>query len=400
MEAREYPTRMQAVQTPIIPTVAALIRDHPGTISLGQGVVSYGPPPEAIDGIGAFLADPENHKYKPVQGIPLLIEALAAKLRSENDIDLGSSAAVGRTVVVTAGANLAFVNALFAVTGLGDEVIVQTPYYFNHEMAITMAGCRPVPVDTDDHYRLRPDAIRRAITSSTRAVVTISPNNPSGAVYGEPALREVNEICRRHGLYHINDEAYEYFTYGDARHFSPGSIEGSAGHTISLFSLSKAYGFASWRVGYMVIPEHLFDSVQKIQDTLLICAPVISQYAALGALQAGREYCRSKLASIAAVREHVLEELAGIRDVCTVPAAEGAFYVLLRVDSALDPMDLVERLVKEFGVAVIPGTTFGLTEGCYLRVSYGALTESTAAEGVRRLVRGLRSLAGAAGPLA
>jgi aspartate/methionine/tyrosine aminotransferase len=400
MEARHYPTRMQAVQTPIIPTVAALIRDHPGTISLGQGVVSYGPPPQAIDGIGAFLADPENHKYRPVQGIPLLVEALAAKLRSENGIDLGYSAAAGSTVVVTAGANLAFVNALLAVTGLGDEVIVQTPYYFNHEMAITMAGCRPVPVDTDDHYRLQPDAIRRAITSSTRAVVTISPNNPSGAVYGEPALREVNEICRRHGLYHINDEAYEYFTYGDACHFSPGSIEGSAGHTISLFSLSKAYGFASWRIGYMVIPEHLFDSVQKIQDTLLICAPVISQYAALGALQVGREYCRSKLTSIAAVREHVLEELDSVRDVCTVPAAEGAFYVLLRVDTALHPMDLVERLVKEFGVAVIPGTTFGLTEGCYLRVSYGALTEQTAAEGVRRLVRGLRSLAGAAGPLA
>jgi aspartate/methionine/tyrosine aminotransferase len=400
MEARDYPTRMQAVQTPIIPMVAALIRAHPGTISLGQGVVSYGPPPEAIDGIGAFLADPENHKYKPVQGIPPLIEALEAKLRSENRIDPGSSAAARRTIVVTAGANLAFANALLAVTNLGDEVIVQTPYYFNHEMAITMAGCRPVPVHTDDHYQLRPDAIRRAITAKTRAVVTISPNNPSGAVYGEPVLREVNEICRRHGIYHINDEAYEYFTYGDAQHFSPGSIGGSAGHTISLFSLSKAYGFASWRIGYMVIPEHLFDSVQKIQDTLLICAPVISQYAAVGALRVGREYCRSKLASIVAAREHVLQELEGIRDICTVPAAEGAFYVLLRVDTALDPMDVVERLVRDFGVAVIPGTTFGLTEGCYLRVSYGALTEQTAAEGVRRLVRGLRSIAGAKAPRA
>jgi aspartate/methionine/tyrosine aminotransferase len=388
MEARGHPLRMQAVQTPIIPGVGALIRSHPGTISLGQGVVHYGPPHEAIDKIGSFLADPENHKYKPVQGIAPLVEALAAKLRSENGIRPGSQSAI----VVTAGANLAFVNALLAVTDLGDEVILQTPYYFNHEMAITMAGCHPVPVDTDDRYRLRPEAIRQAITPKTRAVVTISPNNPSGAVYDEAALREVNEICRRHGLYHINDEAYEYFTYGDARHFSPGSIAGSAGHTISLFSLSKAYGFASWRIGYMVIPERLFESVEKIQDTLLICAPVISQYAALGALQAGREYCRAKLASIAAVREHVLEELDSIRDLCTVPAAEGAFYLLLRVHASLEPMQLVERLVRDFGVAVIPGTTFGLSEGCYLRVSYGALTEETVAEGVRRLVRGLRSI--------
>ena len=383
---------MQAVQTPIIPTVAALIRDHPGTISLGQGVAYYGPPQEAVDNIGAFLADPENHKYKPVQGIPELVGALAAKLRAENGITVEPDS----TVVVTAGANLAFVNALLAVTDLGDEVILQTPFYFNHEMAITMAGCRPVPVATDEHYQLCPDAIRAAITPRTKAVVTISPNNQSGAVYGEAALREVNGICRERGLYHITDEAYEYFTYGDARHFSPGSIAGSAGHTISLFSLSKAYGFASWRIGYMVIPAFLFESVQKIQDTLLICAPVISQYAALGALGVGRDYCRSKLESITRARGHVLEELGRISDICAVPAAEGAFYVLLRVNTHLEPMAVVERLVSEFGVAVIPGTTFGLTEGCNLRVSYGALTEETATEGIRRLVRGLRSIVGAA----
>ena len=393
MEARGHPLRMQAVQTPIIPSVAALIRDHPGTISLGQGVAYYGPPQEAIDRIGQFLADPENHKYKPVQGIPLLVDALVAKLRSENGIRVNPES----TIVVTAGANLAFVNALLAVTDLRDEVILQTPYYFNHEMAITMAGCRPVPVDTDDRYQLRPDAIRAAITPRTRAAVTISPNNPSGAVYGEAMLREVNEICREHGLYHINDEAYEYFTYGAARHFSPGSIEGSADHTISLFSLSKAYGFASWRIGYMVIPADLFESVQKIQDTILICAPVVSQYAALGALQVGRAYCRSKLGAIAAVRDYVLQELDSIQDICAVPAAEGAFYVLLRIKSAQDPMELVERLVREFRVAVIPGTTFGLDQGCYLRVSYGALTEETAEEGIRRLVRGLRSILGTSG---
>ena len=379
---------MLTVQAPIIPTVAALIRDNPGAISLGQGVAYYGPPQEAIDNISTFLADPENHKYKPVQGIPQLVEALEAKLRAENGIEVEGRS----TVVVTAGANMAFMNAVLAITQPGDEVIIQTPYYFNHEMAITMAGCRPVPVDTDEHYQLQPDAIRRAITPRTRAVVTISPNNPSGAVYGETLLREVNGLCRERGIYHINDEAYEYFTYGDARHFSPGSIERSSNRTISLFSLSKAYGFASWRIGYMVIPADLFESVQKIQDTILICAPVISQYAALGALRVGRDYCRSKSPSIAASREHVLKELAGISDICAVPAAEGAFYVLLRVDTALDPMDLVERLVRDFGVAVIPGMTFGLSDGCYLRVSYGALTEETATEGIRRLVRGLRSL--------
>lgn len=382
------PLRMQAVQTPIIPVVGALIKKHPGTISLGQGVVHYGPPPEAFDQIASFLAEADNHKYKLVQGIPLLLEVLSAKLAAENGIRVGPSNAL----IVTAGGNLAFMNAVLAITDPSDEIILQTPYYFNHEMAIAMAGCRPVLVSTDDSYQLRPDAIGHAITPKTRAVVTISPNNPTGAVYSEAALREVNAMCRERGIYHVHDEAYEYFTYGTTRHFSPASIEGSAAHTISLFSLSKAYGFASWRIGYMVIPERMVESIQKIQDTLLICPPVISQYVAAGALRVGLEYCRSKLRSIAEVRELVLDELESIGTFCAVPAADGAFYVLLRLETRWKPMDLVERLVREHGVAVIPGTAFGLDNGCYLRVAYGALQKETAAEGIGRLVRGLKAI--------
>src|SRR5207253_2050801 len=114
------------------------------------------------------------------------------------------------------------------------------------------------------NYQLQPEAIAGAITSKTRAVVTISPNNPTGAVYPEYVLRAVNHLCCEREIYHIHDEAYEYFTYGGAAHFSPASLEGSAQHTIPLFSLSKSYGMASWRIGYMVIPSDLLVSVKKI----------------------------------------------------------------------------------------------------------------------------------------
>jgi len=382
------PLRMQAVQSPIIPVVAEMIRNCPGTISLGQGVVSYGPPQTAIERINQFLAEPENHKYKPVQGLPMLLEALEAKLKSENGVHLGTT----NQLVVTAGGNMAFMNAILAITDPGDEIILQTPYYFNHEMAVTMASCRPVLVATDENYQLRPAAIRQAITSKTKAVVTISPNNPTGAVYPEAALREVNQMCRERGVYHIHDEAYENFTYDGARHFSPATIENSAGHTITLFSLSKAYGFASWRVGYMILPEHLLVSVKKIQDTILICAPVISQYAAVGALEAGAAFCREKLRAITEVREVVLAELEKISGLCTVPKAEGAFYFLLRIHTDREPMELVEKLIRQNGVAVIPGTAFGMVEGCYLRVAYGALRKQTAAEGIGRLARGLKAI--------
>jgi aspartate/methionine/tyrosine aminotransferase len=372
--------------------VAALIRENPGTISLGQGVVSYGPPPEAIERIGEFLKDHENHKYKPVHGIAPLVAAVREKLGQENKIDAPAS-----RIFATAGGNLAFTNALLAIADPGDEIILQAPYYFNHEMAITMASCKPVLVPTDAQYQLQPELIRQTITPRTKAVVTISPNNPSGAVYPEATLREVNDLCREHGIYHIHDEAYEYFTYGEAKHFSPGSIPNSEDFTISLFSLSKAYGFASWRVGYMVVPEHLVEAVNKIQDTILICAPVISQYAALGALAAGRAYCQNHLSRLAGVRESVLSQLRTIPEICTTPSADGAFYFLLRVKSDRPPLELVERLIREHRVAVIPGSAFGLEQSCHLRLSYGALTPESAAEGVARLVQGLRKEANAKG---
>jgi aspartate/methionine/tyrosine aminotransferase len=224
--------------------------------------------------------------------------------------------------------------------------------------------------------------------------VTVSPNNPTGAVYPEPALRQINQLCRERGIYHISDEAYEYFTYDGAEHFSPGSIEDNHDHTISLYSLSKAYGFASWRIGYMVIPERLFFSVKKAQDTILICPPVICQAAAAGALHVGRNYCLRLLEGIAEVRQLVLTELDKLGDFCTVPRTQGAFYFLLRIDTDIAPMQLVERLVREYGVAVIPGTAFGMAEGCYLRVAYGALQKQTVAEGIGRLANGLSVILG------
>ncbi|HEX3727569.1 MAG TPA: pyridoxal phosphate-dependent aminotransferase [Pirellulales bacterium] len=385
--------RMQSVQRPIIPIVAELIRQHPGTISLGQGVVHYGPPPQALERVGQFAADPENHKYKSVEGIAPLVEALQRKLAAENNMDLQGHS----RVVVTAGGNMAFFNALLAVADPDDEIILLAPYYFNHEMAVAMLNCRAVVVPCDAEYQIDLDRLCAAVTPRTRAIVTVSPNNPTGAVYPRGMLAEVNALCRDRRIYHIHDEAYEYFVYEGAGRFSPGSLPGAAEHTISLYSFSKAYGFASWRIGYMVIPEPLSVAVRKAQDTILICPPVISQQAALGALSAGPEYTQANIKRVAAVRRMVLEELEAVRGFCTIPPALGAFYFLLRVDTPLDSMAVVERLVREFGVAVIPGTTFGIESGCYLRVAYGALDSITIVEGVGRLVRGLKAIVGAAG---
>jgi aspartate/methionine/tyrosine aminotransferase len=381
-------TRMDAVQAPIIPIVGELIRTTPGTISLGQGMVSWGPPPEAVEAARDAAGLAASHRYGPVEGSPDLIEALARKLRGENGLDLD-----GSRILVTAGSNMAFLSVVQAITAPGDEIVLPSPFYFNHEMAVRIADCVPVLVPTDAQYQIDPDALARAVTPRTRAVVTVSPNNPTGAVYPAETLRAVNELCARRGVLHISDEAYEYFTWDGVAHFSPGSLAGAAPHTISLFSLSKAYGFAGWRVGYMVIPEALNDAVYKVQDTVLICPPLVSQAAARASVDVGRRWTAQFLEPLARVRREVLDLFASVADACEVPTPGGAFYCLPRVRTSLDAMTLMQRLVREHRVAAIAGETFGLTEGCYLRVSYGALAGETVREGMLRLVTGLRETA-------
>lgn len=380
--------RLQNVQPPIIPVIANWTRLTPGTLSLGQGMVSYSPPDSAMQAITKFGKQPGDHLYGSPLGHSSLLEFIQSKLRQDNGIDCTQ----GYQVMVTAGSNMAFLNVVMAITDPDDEVILPVPYYFNQEMAIEMLGCVPVPVPTREDFQLDLAALEAAITEKTRAIVTVSPNNPSGAVYLEVDLRAVNRLCQKHGIYHISDEAYEYFTYDGATHFSPASLSEANAHTISLYSLSKAYGFASWRVGYAVFPEALLAAMLKIQDTNLICPPTITQIAACGALETGANYCRQYLPELARIRQQVLQQLQTLDEICQIQATTGAFYLLLKIQTSLSDLELAERLIKQFKVASIPGCAFGMHSGCYLRISYGMLDREQCYEAINRLITGLRVL--------
>ena len=381
---------MQAVQTPVIPVVAKLISDNPGTISLGQGVVNYGPPEAALEKIQQIKLDGDIHKYGPTAGLPELRKLIKLKLSRENRIETDED----YRIVVTAGSNMAFLNALFAITDPGDEIILSIPYYFNHEMAVTMLSCIPRLVPVKKNYQLDIKSLEAAINNRTKAIVTISPNNPAGAVYPESDLREINRLCRENGLFHINDEAYEYFTYNNRQHYSPGSCPEAKRHTISLYSLSKSYGFANWRIGYMVIPAYLYESVLKAQDTNLICPDIAAQYAAIGALEMGAEYCKDKLISINNTREILLSEINQAHDYCDVPCSDGAFYLFARLNSGENDFEIVKDLINHFKVAVLPGSAFGIRNACYIRIAYGALNTESAVEGIKRLLEGLKTIIG------
>lgn len=380
--------RLAAVQSPIIPLIGRLTRDNPGTISFGQGVAFYGPPSESFQKVRHFMDDPIINLYGPVEGIAEFHDALTMKLQKQNGIHINSE----NKIVVTAGSNMAFNTAILATTDPGDEVIIPIPYYFNHEMSLVMEKCKPVFVQTDGKFHLVLDKIEASISDKTKAIVTISPNNPSGAVYSKQELIAVNELCKKHNLFHISDEAYEDFYYDQHQHYSVASDGSTSDYTLSLFSFSKGYGFAGWRIGYMVIPTHLLNAVKKIQDTILISPPIISQFAAIGALEAGDSFIQSKREAMSKKRDMLLNELSDLSCLIDSPLSEGAFYTLLSINSEKNDMHLAQSLIEDYGIATIPGTAFGIKDGCFLRLSYGALSDEDIIEGANRLRKGLKNI--------
>ncbi len=376
---------MQAVQNPIIPIIGKAIKNTPGTISLAQGVVNYDPPPSVYKSVEKTMRDRSKQLYGAVEGHPELLELISEKLSVENNIKLAD----GYGLMVTAGASMAFLNVLLAICDPGDEVVLLAPYYFNHEMAVNIVNCKAVIVNTDEEYQANLTAITQAITSKTKAIVTVSPNNPTGVVYSKESLVAINQLCKQHGLYHISDEAYEYFVYDDEAHFSAASLENSSEYTISLFSLSKSYGLAGWRIGYMVFPQHLFKALQKIQDTNVICATQVSQQAAIACFKTGSNYCKQHLDLLNQLRQQCILSLKSLDSICELVIPKGAFYIFLKLHTDLADMDIALHLIKEHNVALLPGSTFGATDTTYLRLSYGALSKNDLSVAMERLTVGL-----------
>jgi aspartate/methionine/tyrosine aminotransferase len=273
-------------------------------------------------------------------------------------------------------------------------------------MAVQLAGGVPVTVEAGPLPD--PAVVAAGITPRTRAIVTISPNNPSGLVWPEAVLRAINQLCAERGLLHISDEAYALFVHGDVPHFSPGSLSGAAAHTASLYSCSKAYGMAGWRMGYAAVPERLRPALAKVLDTVQICPTLISQRAAAAALATDPSWALERLATLAPRRAQLLAAVEGWRreglPVRLWAVPDGAFYGLLVVEGlavgTAGPQasdGLMEQLVLVEGVAAVSGRAFGLDVpgAAVLRVSYGMLAGPTLTEALERLGRGLRRVCSA-----
>ena len=220
--------------------------------------------------------------------------------------------------------------------------------------------------------------------------MTVSPNNPTGAVYHPKILREINSLCQDHSLYHISDEVYEYFVYENAVHKSPLSFDKSQSWTISIFSISKSFALSGLRIGYVVFPDYLYDDMLKAQDTIGICAPSLSQYAALRSIPLGSQYCSQffdVLVKNRSLVKLILSDLIGVKVVFT----KGAYYFFIILDSNRSSIDMAKKLIEIFGVIVLPGKFFD-DKRCSFRLSYGNHTEKEFKNGLYRLKTGLSEL--------
>ncbi|NJM09129.1 aminotransferase class I/II-fold pyridoxal phosphate-dependent enzyme [Candidatus Gracilibacteria bacterium] len=220
--------------------------------------------------------------YTAWAGLPALREAIAEQLLR----DKGVSFDPAHEIIVTAGAQAAMLTVTLALFDPGDEVLVPTPFYDEYRRDIMLADATMVPVPTllEDNFEINPDVLEQAITPRTRAMILISPSNPTGATMGRSTLERIAAMAQRHDLLVIWDELYDRFVYDGFEHLSLAALPGMRERTVVINGFSKCYSMTGWRVGYVAAPREISDALLPIAHGMTICAPSVSQYAALAAI--------------------------------------------------------------------------------------------------------------------
>lgn len=346
---------------------------------LTQGVPFFPPPSNAVE--KALQEIDLLHRYGPDGGDPELIQEVSLKLKREDHLDVDPDG----ELMITSGANLGFVNAAAAVCDPGDDMVLLSPYYFNHFMTLDMLGVGHRICPSDDFFLPDVNKIRSMIGPGTRAVVMVSPNNPTGVTYPREIISQLVDLCRVKNIWLISDETYERFVY-DIPHTSPGSIDPDA-PVISLFSFSKVFGISGWRVGYMTYPRVLHESLLKVQDTTVICPSRISQRVALHCLRFCPDHIERYLGDLDRSRRMLIEWKAGKEDL-SGPDPNGAYYCFLKYKGDRDynnSMELARDVYKSCGVLLVPGDPFGSSDPPSLRISYGNIDPDNLKEALIQL---------------
>ena len=348
----------------------------PGVVSLAQGIPSFDTPEPIKRFVEERLAEGLCGRYSVTPGLPRLREAIAERLSGE-----GMRYDPDGEIIVTAGSIEAIAASLFALIEPGDEVLVVSPTYASYLPAIRLAGGVPrfVPLAEDANFDLDPEAISAAAGRRTRALVLCNPNNPTGTVFSAEQTRRMLAVAERENLVVIADEVYKDFVYGGARIHSAAMEPSARDRVIRVCSFSKAYAMTGWRVGFLHGPAQLVGDILKVHDALVTCAPVISQHAALAALELGDEVVASFRAEFRRRRDQVIERLDALPEVFDYQKPNASYFVFPRVKDtvplARDSRSLAADILARARVALVPGVAFGPTGEAHLRFCYARSSE-------------------------
>lgn len=357
--------RIKISATKLMPMIAAEVG---GCVSLGQGVPSFATPDHVVDAVcRALRHDPAAGKYSLQPGLPDLRRAVAALLAHEK----GLHADPETEILIAVGAMEALLAAMLVLVDRGDEVIVSAPYYPSHVEQILLAEGTPVFAPLRPDFSLDPEAVARAVTDRTRAVIVSSPHNPTGAVFAESDLRAVADIAVRRDLTVICDDTYDSLSY-DAPAQSLAALPELRDRLVAVGSFSKRFALTGWRVGHAFAPRPIMDQMLKVHDCTAICAPMPGQIAALAALTGPQDVFTDFARTLARRRDLTCRRLDALAGRLDYVRPAGAFYVMARYREDVPPMDMAVRLIREARVITIPGDAFGPGGEQSLRLSFGA----------------------------
>jgi aspartate aminotransferase len=358
-------------------------------IGFGAGEPDFPTPGHIVEAAAAACRDPRNHHYTPTAGLPELRAAIAAKTARDSGLVVEAS-----QVLVTNGGKQAVANAFAVLCDPGDEVLVPSPYWTTYPEAIALAGGVAVPVATDEGtgFRVSVDQLEAACTSRTKALLFVSPSNPTGAVYPREEIEAIGHWALERGLWVLADEIYEHLVYGSAEHHSmPVVVPELAGQCLVANGVAKTYAMTGWRVGWLLGPADAIGAAVNIQSHETSNVANVCQRAALAAVAGDLDavvMMRGAFDRRRRVIHRMLNEIDGVT--CAEP--EGAFYAFPKVEGLLgrplrgrvpsSSAELAELCIDEAKVAVVPGEAFGAPG--YFRMSY-ALGDDDLVEGVRRL---------------
>ena len=364
-------------------------------ISFGAGEPDFDTPPHIKEAAVKALGEGFT-KYTPSTGIEELKEAICEKFLRENDLRYSPE-----EVIVTCGGKGALYNLAQALFEEGDEVLIPAPYWVSYPAIVLLAGAKPVVIQTEEEegFKLRPEALKEAITPRSKALILNSPSNPTGSAYSKEELEALAQVALEAGLYIVSDEIYEHIVYDGFHHTSIASLgEEVKGRTIVVNGFSKTYSMTGWRLGYAAGPKEIIAAMGRVQSQSVSNPTSFAQKGGVAALRGPQDEVRRMAEEYQRRRDLIWGLVTSIEGVsCFKP--QGAFYVFPNFRAYLgrswkgkrleSSSDLTAFLLEEARVAVVPGGEFG-KEG-YLRLSY-PIAPASIEEGIRRIKEALREL--------